>query len=303
MAQNITLMGATYSAVPGVQLPKSGGGTALFTDVTDTTAGAGDVASGKIFYNASGARTVGTASGGSGTPKKYITRPDAELIQQWTTDEKIVEDLGLTLPAYKTSAQVIHTGTALSPTITMDYTHYCYYILMRGLAIPQYNTTTKQKGRCDYGASSYLYELIEIPANTFKTIDGTKTHTSRNAAVTASGSSGRELYWTSASAIGVANNVTYGAYVTGQTPTLSGTTLTVKAPTYGIRGSTTYMTSGAWGTMTDIREQYVIEVYRAPKTTSQISLNGWQLSSNVSDVVWRASNGGHLYTHQGGTND
>ena len=63
------------------------------------------------------------------------------------------------------------------------------------------------------------------------------------------------------------------------------------------------MTSGAWGTMTDIREQYVIEVYRAPKTTSQISLNGWQLSSNISDAVWRASNGGVLYTHQGGTND
>lgn len=301
MAQNITLMGATYSDVPGVQLPKSGGGTALFTDVTGTTAVADDVASGKVFYNASGARTVGTASGG--VPKEYIIRQDAERIQSWTGDEKVVEDLGLTLPAYKTSAQVIHTGAALSPTISVDYTNYCYYILMRGLAIPTYNTTTKQKGRCDYGASAYLYELIEIPANTFKSVDGTKTLTSRNAAVTASGSSGRELYWTSASAIGVANNVTYGAYVTGQTPTLSGTTLTVKAPTYGIRGSTTYMTSGAWGTMTDIREQYVIEVYRAPKTTSQISLNGWQLNSNISDVVWCASNGGYLHTYQGGSND
>lgn len=64
MAQNITLQGATYSAVPAVKLPKQGGGTATFTDVTDTTAAASDVASGKYFYTANGTRTAGTASGG-----------------------------------------------------------------------------------------------------------------------------------------------------------------------------------------------------------------------------------------------
>lgn len=67
MAQNITLMGASYSAVPGVQLPKTGGGTALFTDVTDTTAAAADVATGKYFYTAAGVRTQGTNSGGGGS--------------------------------------------------------------------------------------------------------------------------------------------------------------------------------------------------------------------------------------------
>lgn len=67
MAQNITLLGANYSAVPGVQLPKTGGGTALFTDVTPTTAAAADVAQGKIFFDASGAQQTGTASGGGGS--------------------------------------------------------------------------------------------------------------------------------------------------------------------------------------------------------------------------------------------
>lgn len=66
MAQNITLLGASYSGVPAVNLPKTGGGTATFTDVTDTTAAAGDVASGKYFYTSSGVRTKGTASGGGG---------------------------------------------------------------------------------------------------------------------------------------------------------------------------------------------------------------------------------------------
>ena len=65
MSQNITLMGASYSAVPAVQLPKTGGGTASFFDVSDTTAAAGDVASGKYFYTAAGVRTQGSASGGS----------------------------------------------------------------------------------------------------------------------------------------------------------------------------------------------------------------------------------------------
>lgn len=64
MSQNISLLNAVYSNVPAVQLPKQGGGTATFTDVTDTTATAADVAQGKYFYTASGTRTQGTSSGG-----------------------------------------------------------------------------------------------------------------------------------------------------------------------------------------------------------------------------------------------
>lgn len=60
MAQNITLLGASYTAVPGVTLPKTGGGTARFDDATVTTAAAGDVAAGKIFLAANGTITTGT---------------------------------------------------------------------------------------------------------------------------------------------------------------------------------------------------------------------------------------------------
>ena len=67
MAQNITLLGASYTAVPAVKLPKTGGGTARFDDCTVVTAAASDVASGKIFVASDGTVTTGTNSGGGGS--------------------------------------------------------------------------------------------------------------------------------------------------------------------------------------------------------------------------------------------
>lgn len=61
MAQNVTVAGASYSDVPSVVLPKTGGGSAGFFDVSDTTATIGDVSSGKVLHLADG--TVGTGQG------------------------------------------------------------------------------------------------------------------------------------------------------------------------------------------------------------------------------------------------
>lgn len=64
--QDITLLNATYRDVGAVRLPKASSGLATFTDVTDSTAEAADVAQGKYFYTSSGVKTEGTASGGGG---------------------------------------------------------------------------------------------------------------------------------------------------------------------------------------------------------------------------------------------
>ena len=59
MAQNITLLGASYTAVPAVVLPKPGGGTAQFDDTTDATAGSGQILSGYSAYT-NGAKVSGS---------------------------------------------------------------------------------------------------------------------------------------------------------------------------------------------------------------------------------------------------
>ena len=103
MSQNITLLGASYSAVPAVNLPKTGGGTATFTDVTDTTAAAADVASGKYFYTAAGVKTEGTNSGGGGSSK------NTQVVQGTTrTTSSTLTAIGAELTVSKTGTYDIY---------------------------------------------------------------------------------------------------------------------------------------------------------------------------------------------------
>jgi hypothetical protein len=63
MAQEIMVAGAIYEDVPSVRLPDSNGVFHPFTDTSDTTAVAADVAQGKTFHLADGSAATGTAAG------------------------------------------------------------------------------------------------------------------------------------------------------------------------------------------------------------------------------------------------
>lgn len=62
---DVVINGVTYSAVPEVDIPKSGGGTAKFYDVTECDAVASNVLSGKVFVGASGQDTGSMTNNGS----------------------------------------------------------------------------------------------------------------------------------------------------------------------------------------------------------------------------------------------
>ena len=65
MAQNVVINSVTYSNVPEVDIPKSGGGTAKFYDTSGANAAAGDLLTGKTAFGASGSISGSMANNGS----------------------------------------------------------------------------------------------------------------------------------------------------------------------------------------------------------------------------------------------
>ena len=257
-------------------------GNIVTGDTSDATATAGDIKSGKTAYIA-----TGKVSGTLNTNLTFGTiRPDAELVQSYTYDKLINEDEEITIPAYTTTATTLKASVNLSPTISLDYANYNYYVLERFLTIPIYNDTvkdTKAKGRTEYCATSQMYEVAEIPANNFVAlVDGTTKYTSRTITSTVQAFT-RLLYWSTATAVTPYSTSAYGTYQAVTAPSISSGVMTVKSPALGVRGHTTYFTSTFMNGLSDIRYQYVIEVYRAPK--NNLNIDGWGSTQNLQKVV------------------
>lgn len=65
MAQNVIINGVTYSNVPEVDIPKSGGGTAKFYDTESADVSASDVLTGKTAFGSAGVVNGSMANNGS----------------------------------------------------------------------------------------------------------------------------------------------------------------------------------------------------------------------------------------------
>ena len=65
MAQNVVINGVTYSDVPEVDIPKSGGGTAKFYDTAGANITSSDVLTGKTGFGSAGSVSGNMANNGS----------------------------------------------------------------------------------------------------------------------------------------------------------------------------------------------------------------------------------------------
>lgn len=133
MAQNITIMGASYSAVPAVTLPKTGGGTARFDDASVTTATASDVASGKIFLASDGTIKTGTASGGGSSKNTQVVQGTTR------TTSSTLTAIGAEMTVSKTGTYDVYWSAFRSST-SSSYT-YGTQLYIDGTAYGTQNTT------------------------------------------------------------------------------------------------------------------------------------------------------------------
>ena len=281
MAKDVTLAGASYSAVPSIVVPATGGGTATFTDTSPTTATTADVLSGKVFFDANGVQQTGTGTGG-GSLNPWVMRPDAEVVYTLAYDKHIVADEGVTFPAYTTTSQTLKASETISPTVPRTHADYNYYVAIRALSIPEYSVTTKAKGRLEYSFASAFYELVDYPTGTISAlISDTKT-TALSYSIFSAGNNVGLVYWSSGTAIARYASAAYGVAQTITAPTASGTAITIKTPAFITRGHTTYFTNTYMNAVTDVRYQYIIQVYRAPR--ENLSFDGWGLF-NMSDHI------------------
>ena len=235
MAQNITLLGVDYADSPGVQLPKTGGGLALFSDTSIVDALAGDVRSGKKIILANGSEATGT----------YAWDFRGDKVEQmdftYSTDFTLGSTGFATWEPSKTASSIKATSNV--GTFVADFTQYEYLTRWQCQFTAAYVTGATLK----YIPIKIIAEIWQGVFKRPNSITNIRNNNyNANAAVTLFTAPLTE-YYNGNGVDSYAFSASYGVYPGATAMSFSNSTsntptVTIKSPTWSARCSDTYMT-------------------------------------------------------------
>lgn len=213
MAQNVIINGVTYSNVPKVQIPKSGGGTASFDDTSDATlSSGGSMLSGNTAY-ANGTKYTGS----------IVTNTSSDLSASGDT---------VTVPAgyYASSATKAVSGGTATPPSTISGTSATVSTGTNTLTLSKSISVTPNVSAGYISSGTAGTSSVSLTANV--TTKGATTYTPGTSDQTIS--SGTYLTGTqtiSGDADLVASNIKSGVTIFGVAGSLSAATVSQDADT------------------------------------------------------------------------
>lgn len=234
-------------------------------DITDTTAAAADVASGKYFYNVAGNKTAGTSSGG-GDSWSYLGKNPTK-IQEWTEHTKFSETDFATW-TWTTTNTIIYAATDHSPTVSADLSNYSYIQIIKFYVHYDYDNWSPISALADYGfcgtqiTHSWYGNASSVLSEAPNSYQGLNTMSYQATYYTSTG----VLKWT---------QPVYGLFMSGiASAGKSGSglsqTITYKRPIIYARGNTSYFSETAFNNldMDASYYDYKSEIWRVDTNTS-----------------------------------
>ena len=123
MAQSVVINGVTYSDVPEVDIPLSGGGTAKFMDTSDANAAASDMLDGKTGY-VNGVKVTGNIQSKSAATYTPTTSDQTIAANQYLSGAQTVKgDANLVASNILSGVSIFGVqGNLALPSISQDST-------------------------------------------------------------------------------------------------------------------------------------------------------------------------------------